>query len=174
MYKCLRCQLGRAPPSGIEHSLIPGECRHGVYPTPDGKRPRVLPPDPLQEWKRKARLKPIEDVKLEFPEKFTITPEQSVYWKMALFQLVQDAISVIEEAAKSGAECSHWVTDQTLMMVFRDLVGDVMNVKGIRVCLRPWNMAVPEPQLSMHSAPLRVQIRGTIKPSIGQWMRWKI
>ena len=163
MYKCLRCQLGRASPAGIEHSLIPGECRHGVYPTPDGKRPRILPPDPLQEWRRKARLKPLEDVELEFPERFVITPEQSVYWKTALFQIVQDAISVIEEAAKAGAECTHWVTDQTLMMVFRDLVSDVMNLKGIRVCLRPWKMAVSEPQLSMHSTPLRLQIRGTIK-----------
>ena len=163
MYKCLRCQLGRASPQGIEHSLIPGECRHGVYPTPDGKRPRALPPDPINEWKKKARTTPLEEVQFELPKNFTVKPEETVYWKTALFQLVQDALSVIEEATKAGVESSHWVTDQTLMAVIRGLLQDVMHLKGIRVCLRPWNMATPEPQLFLHSTPLRIQIHGTMK-----------
>ena len=49
-YKCQRCQLGRQAPPGVEHSLLPGECRHARYPTEDGKRPGktpILSPNPL-------------------------------------------------------------------------------------------------------------------------------
>ena len=163
LYKCLRCQLGRAAPAGVEHSLLPGECRHGVYPTADGKRPRVVPPDPTADWKKKVRVNPLEDVKLEVPEAFKVTPEDMVYWKSALLQLVNDSINVLDEATKAGKECSHWVSDQVLMNVVRGLVSDVMNLKGIKICLRPWHFATPEPQLSLHSTPLRIQIRGTVK-----------
>ena len=28
-YDCVRCTLGRSCPKGIEHTLVPGECRYG-------------------------------------------------------------------------------------------------------------------------------------------------
>ena len=163
LYKCMRCQMGRAAPSFIEHSLVPGECRHGVYPTADGKRPRVTPPNPMDDWKKKARLNPLTDVQLDVPKAIQLSPEQTVYWKAAFLQLVQDALSVIEEATKAGAEASHWVTDPTLLSVVQELMKEVMTLKGIRVCLRPWHMATPTPQLTLRSTPFRIQVKGTVK-----------
>ena len=31
LYECIRCQLGRSCPRDIEHSFIPGKCRHGRW-----------------------------------------------------------------------------------------------------------------------------------------------
>ena len=30
-YECIRCQLGRYCPAGIDHTMIPGQCRHGRF-----------------------------------------------------------------------------------------------------------------------------------------------
>lgn len=98
--------MGRSAPSFVEHSLIPGECRHGVYPTADGKRPKVTPANPIDDWKKKARLNPLTDVQLDLPKSIQLHAEQTVYWKAAFLQLVQDALAVIEEATKAGAESS--------------------------------------------------------------------
>ena len=163
LYKCMRCQMGRAAPSFIEHSLVPGECRHGVYPTADGKRPKVTPANPIDDWKKKARLNPLTDAQLDLPKSVQLNAEQTVYWKAALLQLVQDALAVIEEATKAGAESSHWVTDPTLLSVVQELMKEMMTLKGIRVCLRPWHMATPTPQLTLKTTPLRIQIQGTVK-----------
>lgn len=38
-----------------------------------------------------------------------------------------------------------------------------MTLKGIRVCLRPWHMATPTPQLTLKTTPLRIQVQGTVK-----------
>ena len=38
-YECVRCTLGRACPKDIEHSMIPGQCRHGKWAT--GTNPRI-------------------------------------------------------------------------------------------------------------------------------------
>ena len=81
----------------------------------------------------------------------------------AFLQLVQDALAVIEEATKAGAESSHWVTDPTLLSVVQELLKEVMTLKGIRVCLRPWHMATPTPQLTLKTTPLRIQVQGTVK-----------
>ena len=83
-----------------------------------------------------------------------------------MLQRVQDALAVIEEATKGGAESSHWVTDPTLLSVIQELMKDVMTLKGIRVCLRPWHMATPTPQLTLKMTPLSFQVQGTVK----QWI----
>lgn len=150
------------------HTLIPGECRHGSksYQTPDGKRPKKLPAtssDPVTDWRREARKKPLDGTELEFPEQTNLSPEDRVYWKAALLQTIQDALAIFSEAIGTNTDYQHWVTDQTLLAIFRGLLCKTMYVKGIKVCLRPWTWASPSPQLSMHSAPLRLQIRGTVK-----------
>eukprot|EP00435_Cladocopium_sp_Y103_P008328 s555_g2.t1 len=164
LYKCVRCQLGRSCPPGIEHSLLPGECRHAVYPTADGKRPRKHPPeDPIKEWKKEAKKNPLNNVVLAFPHHWKLSAENRVYWKAALMQVVQESLAIFNEAVESKVDYHHWVTDQTLLAILRGLVSDQMYLKGIKVCLRPTKMASPEPQLSMHTAPLRIQIRGNVK-----------
>jgi len=166
LYKCERCQLGRQSPPGLEHSLIPGECRHAVYPTADGKRPRKNPgtsANPVADWKKEAKKSPMEDVKLEFPKPMAMSAESRVYWKAVLLQVIQEALAIFSEATDIGKDYQHWVLDQTLLAIIRDLTSKVMYLKGVKVCLRPTTMAAPEPQLSTHTAPLRVQIHGAVK-----------
>ena len=164
LYKCVRCQLGRSCPPGVEHSQIPGECRHAVYPAADGKRPRKHPPaDPVKEWKKEAKKNPLTDAILAFPHHLKPNAEDRVYWKAALLQVVQESLAIFNEALESNIDYHHWVTDQTLLAILRSLVSNQMYLKGIKVCLRPTKMASPEPQLSKHTAPLRIQIHGNVK-----------
>eukprot|EP00438_Fugacium_kawagutii_P029807 Skav231475 [mRNA] locus=scaffold1100:530653:539709:- [translate_table: standard] len=167
LYKCEKCKLGRSAPPGVEHSLLPGECRHGRYPTADGKRPRKNPEvpqsDPIRDWKKAARLAPMEDVELTFPKSVPLGAEARVYWKSALFQVIQDALAIFSEAADIGKDYHHWLTDQTLLAILRERVEKLMYLKGVKICLRPQTRASPEPQLAIHSAPLRIEIHGTVK-----------
>ena len=164
LYDCEKCKLGRSAPSGVEHSLIPGKCRHGKWPTESGKRPRKLAPaNPTTDWKKEARKTPMEHVILSFPQIIPLTAQTRVYWKVALMQVIQDALAIFSEATDMGKDYEHWITDQTLMLVLRELLEPVMYLKGVKVCLRPMTKAVPDPQLSIHTAPLRLQVQGTIK-----------
>lgn len=105
----------------------------------------------------------MQEVLLDFPKTLPLGSEVRVFWKAALMQLVQDALAVFSEAVDIGKDYHHWITDQTLLAVVRDLVNKVMYLKGIKICLRPTVKASPQPQLSIHTAPLRVQIHGTVK-----------
>ena len=62
-----------------------------------------------------------------------------------------------------GIDYKHWITDQVLLAVLRELLEKVMYLKGVKVCLRADTKATPEPQLSKHTAPLRIQVHGTVK-----------
>ncbi|CAE7463363.1 unnamed protein product, partial [Symbiodinium necroappetens] len=42
-YSCERCQMGRAAPPGVEHNMIPGQCRYGQ---PGMRRARAAAPVP--------------------------------------------------------------------------------------------------------------------------------
>ena len=116
-YKCEKCRLGKAAPPGLEHSLLPGECHHGRYPTADGKRPRKNPEapssSPINDWKKPARNSPMEDVTLELPQAVSLGPAARVYWKVALFQVIQDALAVFSEATDIGKDyVKHWTMDE--------------------------------------------------------------
>lgn len=116
-YKCEKCCLGKAAPPGLEHSLLPGECHHGRYPTADGKRPRKNPEapssSPINDWKKPARNSPMEDVTLELPQAVSLGPAARVYWKVALFQVIQDALAVFSEATDIGKDyVKHWTMDE--------------------------------------------------------------
>ena len=58
-YKCERCRLGRAAPPGMEHTLVPRECRvASSLPTPTSST--------AQEPIRRAVVTPLEDMIREF------------------------------------------------------------------------------------------------------------
>lgn len=92
-----------------------------------------------------------------------LSAESRVYWKAVLLQVIQEALAIFNEASDIGKDYHHWVLDQTLIAIIRDLISKVMYLKGVKVCLRPRTMASPEPQLSTHTAPLRIQIHGAVK-----------
>ena len=99
------------------NSLLPGECHHGRYPTADGKRPRKNPEapssSPINDWKKPARNSPMEDVTLELPQAVSLGPAARVYWKVALFQVIQDALAVFSEATDIGKDyVKHWTMDE--------------------------------------------------------------
>ncbi|CAE7724343.1 unnamed protein product, partial [Symbiodinium necroappetens] len=48
-YSCERCQLGRSAPPGVEHNLIPGQCRYGQPGMRRTRAPRTAPPEPPPE-----------------------------------------------------------------------------------------------------------------------------
>jgi hypothetical protein len=145
--------------------LIPGECRHGQWPTADGRRPNKnesLGSDPVTEWKKEARKHPLNETLLDFPKNFPLAIHQRTYWKAALQQAIQDALAIFSEATDMGIDYKHWITDQVLLAVLRELLEKVMYLKGVKVCLRADTKATPEPQLSKHTAPLRIQVHGTV------------
>ena len=165
-YACPKCKLGKTAPAGTEHTLIPGECRHGRWPTADGRRPNKnesVGSDPVTEWKKEARKHPLNETFLDFPKEFPLAIHQRTYWKAALFQVIQDALAIFSEATDMGVDYKHWITDQVLLAVLRELLDKIMYLKGVKVCLRADTKATPEPQLSKHTAPLRIQVRGTVK-----------
>ena len=121
-YACPKCKLGKTAPAGTEHTLIPGECRHGRWPTADGRRPNKnesVGSDPVTEWKKEARKHPLNETFLDFPKEFPLAIHQRTYWKAALFQVIQDALAIFSEATDMGVDYKHWITDQVLLAVLR-------------------------------------------------------
>ncbi|CAE7659843.1 unnamed protein product [Symbiodinium microadriaticum] len=142
-YKCERCQLGRAALPWMEHSLIPGECRHGRRPPGEGPRGR-LPVDPIATFKRQARDKDLSDGELTTPQDIFFPVQDSLYLKYALFRLIQDSVAFFSEATARGMEYVHWVADPVIKTMFQQILQKEMNVKGIICALRPFPCMVPE------------------------------
>ncbi|CAE7429695.1 PLA2G7, partial [Symbiodinium necroappetens] len=165
-YKCERCQLGRAALPFMEHSLIPGECRHAQRP-PGKRRQPLRPADPLSTFKRKAREKDLEGIVLETPADIFLPVQASLYLKYTLLMMVQDSVALFTEAVERQLDYVHWVTDPVHKTMFQEIFQKEMNVKGVACALRPFHCMVPEPKLSSKTSPLRLQIRGDVK-------RWQI
>ncbi|CAJ1430110.1 unnamed protein product, partial [Effrenium voratum] len=165
-YDCVRCTLGRQTPPGIEHSMVPGQCRHGRWAP--GTNPRASPlGDPVKNWKTRTSKKVLDSVEIIDEANLNLNVENSHYMKKALMEIVQLALGFFSEAVQRGINYKHWLTDQVLLGVVKDLLKDVILVKGIRSELRPWKKSPPEPEVQTSSAYLRLYIRGTVK-------RWTI
>ena len=50
-----------------------------------------------------------------------------------------------------------------LLCVFQEVFADILNVLGVLVCLRPWNLQVPEPNLSSSVTPIRLLVHGELR-----------
>ena len=167
-YKCERCQLGRAALPWMEHSLIPGECRHGRWPAGGGPRANPLrPADPVATFKRRAREKDLSEVVVETPADIFLPVQASLYFKYLMFVLVQDTVALFSEATERGIDYVHWVTDPVHKTMFQEIFQKELGVKAVACALRPFHCLVPEPHLSSRTAPLRLQISGTVK-------KWKV
>ena len=57
-YKCEKCAMGRAATADMEHSFIPGECRHGKWPA--GENPREKKDLRKRKDKRRTSLRTSE------------------------------------------------------------------------------------------------------------------
>ena len=162
-YECERCTMGRAALPWMEHTFIPGQCRYGRHPAGEGPRARQQVEDPLAAFKRRARQKPMTEVKLETSPTISLNVDQSFYLKYTLMVMVQDCLTLFTEAVETGADYRHWVVDPVHKAMITQIFQKDMIVKGIVYALNPWHCMVPEPQLSSRAAPLRLQISGNVK-----------
>ena len=163
-YECIRCTLGRSCPKGIEHSLIPGKCRHGRWaPGTNPKQKASTEPDPIKLWKNEARKQVLDQVNILEENVLNLDIEFGRYLKKLLIELVHSTIGIFSEAAHRQVEYVHWVDDATALSLFKEIFKPVMQVKGIKISLRPFNKSGPEPTLPTSSAYLRCHIWGHVK-----------
>ena len=163
-YECIRCTLGRSCPKGIEHSLIPGKCRHGRWaPGTNPKQKTSTEPDPIKLWKNEARKQVLDQVNIIDNMPLNLDIEFGHYLKKILIESVHNTIGIFSEAAHRQVEYVHWVDDATALSLFKEIFKAVMQVKGIKISLRPFNKSSPEPTLPTSSAYLRCHVWGHVK-----------
>ena len=164
-YECIRCTLGRSCPKGIEHSLIPGKCRHGRWaPGTNPKQKASTEPDPIKLWKNEARKSVLDQVNiLDESAVLKLDIEFGHYMKKILIELVNSTIGLFSEASHRKVEYVHWVDNATAMSIVKEIFKSVMLVKGIKISLRPFNKSGPEPTLPTSSAYLRCHVWGHVK-----------
>ena len=65
-YECIRCQLGRACPKDIPHTMIPKQCRHGKWaPGTSDPKSKAAPVDPVKDWTKRADEDVLPAIQLE-------------------------------------------------------------------------------------------------------------
>ena len=168
-YECVRCTLGRFCPKGIDHTMIPGQCRHGRYAA--GTNPKLKSTssaaDPITDWKKAADREALDVVQLdnELDKEFNV--KESHYLKKLLIESVNNALGLFTEASNRKIDYTHWIDNPVAIALFKELFKEVMQVKAIKVLLRPFRKSSAEPHLSMASGYLRLFIIGDVK-------HWKV
>ena len=134
-YGCERCQLGRAAPPGCEHTLVPGECRYGQPNLQPAAAKAMARPtrgdleDPTLPLKTLAKSGDYSMVSLEVHPDVRISPENRLYLKAFLAQVIQSTINIFSEA--SGMDYAHWLGDVILRRVIQDVFHSALHVLGV-------------------------------------------
>ena len=174
-YKCEKCAMGRAATADMEHSFIPGECRHGRWPAGENPREKKR----LEEEKRQGddifenfRNKALKDPrvlkgKMSIHTDFALNNEQMSVLKMVLVKLLQESIDEFEalDKEKKQHDYVHWLEDPTAFSWLKKVFQDYIDVKGISAHLQPWAKPMPTPVLQLQEAPVRVLLQG----DVGVW-----
>ena len=180
-YKCEKCRLGRGAPPGVEHTMVPKECRYGqpAFREPTSSSSASLLPGPhttslparaavntplpqlLEEFREAAmKRKQLDEVKVNMPDNISLTAIESVMLKHLLLSLVEDSVNIISE---EKGKHNHWSQDPVHLGVLRKIFSKVMNVKGVCTSLHAETCPLPMPFLRTESAPLRMIIKGDVK-----------
>ena len=124
-YKCQRCAMGRAATADMEHSFLPGECRHGKWPEGEGPKERKRPEREQQEQDnifenfRKESLKnpKVMQGKLSVHPSISFDSEQTAVLKMCLIKLLSAAVDEFDkmERKKDDQNYVHWLEDPTAL-----------------------------------------------------------
>ena len=164
-YECIRCQLGRYCPAGVDHTMIPGQCRHGRYAP--GTNPRqkssASASDPVSDWKKIASRDTLEQVDIQNHLEHELTVENSHYLKKLLVETINNALGLFNEASNRKIDYAHWIDNPVALSLYKEIFKETMQVKGIKVELRPFAKASAEPTLPMSSAYLRLPVHGHVK-----------
>ncbi|CAK9100559.1 1-alkyl-2-acetylglycerophosphocholine esterase [Durusdinium trenchii] len=165
-YDCVRCQLGRHCPRNIEHTLVPGQCRHGRWPSeenPRRKKKLEAEMDAMKKWKQEAEAELYEGVEIKnFTSKALSVPTTHMLKKL-LLETINATMGVFNEAARRKIDYVHWLDNPMLMSLFKEFFKDLIQVKGVKIELRPFHLASAEPKLPLTSSYLRMQVRGNVK-----------
>ena len=169
MYECIRCQLGRGCPKSIEHTLIPGQCRHGKWPPGESPKEKAkADADPLLRWKTEVSKEILDTVEIRNISSYGgFSVEDMHFLKKLLMEVVHSALGIFDEAVQQKKEYLHWITDPVHMSLFKEIFGGMLVVKGVKISLRPFTDGTAEPHLPMISSYLRLHVYGTVKD-------WKI
>ena len=159
-YECVRCTLGRSCPKGIEHTMIPGQCRHGKWAA--GTEPETKS-DPVKRWKTTTNKETMEQVILNNNSNIEMTVECSHWLKKMLMETVHNALGLFSEASNRKVEYEHWIDNALMLSLFKEVFNQHMEVKAVKASLRPFKKSPPNPQVVSSTAYLRLHIVGNVK-----------
>ena len=140
-YDCVRCQLGRACPRDIPHTLVPRECRYGRWAPGTGPRAKsTMPPDPLAEWKRKADAEVLDTIELNDMTSTPLSVQHRHWLKKLLLEMIHSVLGIFSEAASSEHGYQHWIENAVQLALFKEIFRGHFLVRGLRIALRAWHM----------------------------------
>ena len=170
-YKCEKCRLGKNAPPGVEHSLVPRECRHASK-LPNESAPasssagvnvrrivNVSVHQLMEEFRQEAmKHKNLDDIMLRCPEHIKLTAMENVTLRYVLMKLLEDSVNIISE---TKSKHMHWTEDAVYLTTVRGIFRKILDVKEI--CCAPHAQTTPMPMPYLRTASLRMVIKGDVK-----------
>ena len=139
-YDCVRCQLGRACPRDIPHTLVPRECRYGHWAPGIGPRAKsTMPPDPLAEWKRKADAEVLHTIELNDMTSTPLSVQHRHWLKKLLLETIRSVLGIFSETTSSKHGYQHLIENAVQLLLFKDIFRGHFLVRGVRIALRAWH-----------------------------------
>jgi len=159
-YECIRCQLGRACPPDIPHTMVPKECRHGRWAEGSGPKATTksgLPAqNPISTWKIRTNKENLDKVNLtEHIDPF-LNEHQKHYLKKLMMEVVHNLLDFFKEQNDKKVGEGYWLDNQLHFALFKEIFQGHMLVRGVRVELRPFYKHDAQPQLAFESSYLRL------------------
>ena len=164
-YECVRCQLGRACPPGIEHTLIPGQCRHGKWP--EGMGPRHKRPveqlDPVVAWKDRVGKEAVQAITFSNQTDIPLDDLTVHLMKKLFLETVTLCLRLFNDTSGERIEYFHFLENPLLLGLYKDLFKGFLSVQGVRAEIRPFALCTAEPVLARASSYMRLCIQGSVK-----------
>ena len=159
--------MGQFAPRHMEHSLIPGQCRHGRWPDDDPRSQKSKAAKKeenlLDIFKREALTnRKIAQGIIISGEEIGFDNERAALFKYALYKTLEESMAAFEKKDKEK-DYIHWVRDPVTTTWLRLIFQDYIKVAGICAHLQPWTKPVPTPHLKADEAFLRLMVRGKIE-----------
>ncbi|CAK9042305.1 Integrase catalytic domain-containing protein [Durusdinium trenchii] len=129
-YECPKCKEGRW--SIEEHTLIPGQCRHGKWPEGFGPKGKIPVPDLVADFKQEAlNNKKVQKAPLGTLPNFDMDQEQVALFKYCMITILKDSADDFESQEKSGkkeVDYARWSTNPVILSWLRKVLEDKMTV----------------------------------------------
>ena len=145
---------------------MPGQCRHGRWPSeenPRRKKKLEAEMDAMKKWKQEAEAELYEGVEIKNLTSKALSVPTTHMLKKLLLETINATMGVFNEAARRKIDYVHWLDNPMLMSLFKEFFKDLIQVKGVKIELRPFHLASAEPKLPLTSSYLRMQVRGNVK-----------